>query len=184
VLLFGFVGLVCNILTNSSPLAPIKAGPNRLDARRRPVAITGVRAHDWLLTHCPRAGPTSWVQYYNWFYQQIFSCLTTHSQYANTKIIIINHTILSTYFVLSDTHTVSTQTQILLLQSTQFYHHILPSLATHTHWVQKHKLYYYNLHDFFPAISSNFHNTFSGFIWKEFHHCSHVHYVFYISNAE
>ena len=40
--IFGFVGFVCNIPTNPSPLAPTKAGPDRLDARRRSVAITGV----------------------------------------------------------------------------------------------------------------------------------------------
>ena len=56
VLLFGFVCFVCNVPTNSSPLAPIKAGPNRLDARRRSVAITGVRAHDLTANALPACG--------------------------------------------------------------------------------------------------------------------------------
>jgi len=56
VLLFGFVCFVCNIPTNSSPLAPIKAGPNRLDARRQSVAITGVRAHDLTANALPACG--------------------------------------------------------------------------------------------------------------------------------
>ena len=46
VLLFGLVDFTSNIPPDPSPLAPIKAGPNRLDARRQPVAITGVRARD------------------------------------------------------------------------------------------------------------------------------------------
>jgi len=46
VLLFGLVTLTRNISLTQSPLAPAKAGPNRLDARRQPVAITGVRARD------------------------------------------------------------------------------------------------------------------------------------------
>ena len=46
VLLFGLVGFVSNIPPNPSPLAPIEAGPDRLDARRQPVEIIGVRAHD------------------------------------------------------------------------------------------------------------------------------------------
>jgi hypothetical protein len=66
----------------------------------------------------------------------IFSCLThAHSEY---------------------------QTQILLLQSTQFYHQILSGL-THTLSVHKYKYYYYNLHNFFPVIHSNFHYIFPCF---------------------
>ena len=56
VIVCGFVGFVCNIPTNSSPLAPIKPGPNRLDARRRSVAITGVRAHNLTANALPACG--------------------------------------------------------------------------------------------------------------------------------
>ena len=51
-----FVCFVCNIPTNSSPRATIKAGPNCLDARRKSVAITGVRAHDLTANALPACG--------------------------------------------------------------------------------------------------------------------------------
>ena len=63
VLLFGLVGFVSNIPPNPSPFAPIEAGPDRLEARWQPVAIMGVRARDWPLTHCPSAGATAWAQH-------------------------------------------------------------------------------------------------------------------------
>jgi len=63
VLLFDLVNFTRNIPPNPFPLAPIKAGPNRLDDRRQPVAITGVRARDWPLTHCPSAGTDARAQY-------------------------------------------------------------------------------------------------------------------------
>ena len=51
-----FACFVCNLPTNPSPLAPIKAGPDRLDTRQQSEAITGVRAHNLTANALPACG--------------------------------------------------------------------------------------------------------------------------------
>ena len=78
--------------------------------------------------------------------------------------ILLTRWILSAYLVLFDTHTVSTQTQIILLQSKQVYQHIL-SCFTHTYRksVFKHKYYYNTLNNFIslscPVLHTHIHTV-------------------------